>query len=199
MRLTEMSSKKLDASKRKLLKSAAVGGGAVSLTALPTEWTRPIVASVVLPAHAEQTDVNDSLGSINNCPDENLHTYRNSGSYSECLYPGTYNGSVIESGTYGTCSDDSPFSYKATFTYKLGSGTAYYGIKTDKYCGPTHVGSGQYTWTGTNSGSCGDGATLYSGSKYLSATVCDLLAPQSNATAALKSAMRKSRGKLKGK
>ena len=43
-------------SKRKLLKSFAVGGGAVATArALPENWVRPVVESVVLTAHAQMS------------------------------------------------------------------------------------------------------------------------------------------------
>lgn len=39
--------------RRRLLKTVAAGGTALGLTALPGKWAKPIVASVVLPAHAQ--------------------------------------------------------------------------------------------------------------------------------------------------
>ena len=43
----------LDSKRRKLAKSFAVGVGAVaSVNALPDRWTKPVVDSVLLPAHA---------------------------------------------------------------------------------------------------------------------------------------------------
>ena len=48
-----MKNKKSDESRRKLLKSIAAGSGAiVAGKSLPENWTKPIVNSVVLPAHA---------------------------------------------------------------------------------------------------------------------------------------------------
>jgi hypothetical protein len=46
-----------DASRRKLLKSIATGSGAiVAGKSLPESWSKPIVDSVVLPAHAKTSD-----------------------------------------------------------------------------------------------------------------------------------------------
>ncbi len=43
-------------SRRKLLKSIAVGSGAVAAgSAIPKKWSKPLVDSVVLPAHAQTT------------------------------------------------------------------------------------------------------------------------------------------------
>jgi len=40
--------------RRHLLKAVTVGGGAVVVgTSLPAAWTKPVIESVVLPAHAQ--------------------------------------------------------------------------------------------------------------------------------------------------
>ena len=58
-----MTDKKSNDSRRKLLKSIAAGSGAVVAgKALPESWSKPIVDSVVLPAHAETTDDTDPGG-----------------------------------------------------------------------------------------------------------------------------------------
>lgn len=45
-------------SRRKVLKSIAVGGGAVVTgKSLPNDWSKPVVESVLLPAHAETSEV----------------------------------------------------------------------------------------------------------------------------------------------
>lgn len=41
-------------SRRKLLRTVA-GGGVLGMTSLPADWSRPIVASVILPAHAQSS------------------------------------------------------------------------------------------------------------------------------------------------
>jgi hypothetical protein len=47
-------------SRRKLLKSIAAGGGiTVAAKSLPGKWTKPVVQSVVLPAHAATSPVSD--------------------------------------------------------------------------------------------------------------------------------------------
>lgn len=52
-----MSDKKHGDSRRKLLKSIAAGSGAVVAgKSLPESWSKPIVDSVMLPAHAATTD-----------------------------------------------------------------------------------------------------------------------------------------------
>ncbi len=57
-----MSEKKSTDSRRKLLKSIAAGSGAVVAgKSLPESWAKPVINSVVLPAHAATTD--DGSGS----------------------------------------------------------------------------------------------------------------------------------------
>jgi hypothetical protein len=67
-RKTTMSDKKSNDSRRKLLKSIAAGSGAVVAgKTLPEAWIKPVVDSVMLPAHAETTDDTggDYFGSFN--------------------------------------------------------------------------------------------------------------------------------------
>jgi hypothetical protein len=57
-----MSEKKSNDSRRKLLKSIAVGSGAVVAgKSMPESWSKPVVNAVMLPAHAETTDDSGSL------------------------------------------------------------------------------------------------------------------------------------------
>jgi len=195
-----MSNKKLDDSKRKLLKSAAVGGGAVSLTALPKKWTHPIVASVVLPAHAEQSGTG-SLGSIGNCPTENTYIGKETGQTTTCVATATPR-SITQSmtQTYGTCLDGSPLSMSMTMMYNLGSGKLTENMSWDKYCGPTHIAEGLYklqaTYSGT--GTCGGTASKnYTGNYQVSKYFCTLLAPEIDSKN-LKAAISKGKAKLKG-
>lgn len=59
-----MTDKKSSESRRKLLKSLAVGSGAVVAgKALPESWSRPVVDSMVLPAHA-QTSVCNAVDDV---------------------------------------------------------------------------------------------------------------------------------------
>lgn len=41
--------------RRKLIKALTLGGGAVTITKIPSTWSKPVVDSVVLPAHAQTT------------------------------------------------------------------------------------------------------------------------------------------------
>ncbi len=44
-------------SRRKLLKSLTLGGGAITtMSQLPSTWSKPVVDSVILPAHAQTTE-----------------------------------------------------------------------------------------------------------------------------------------------
>ncbi len=52
-----MTDKKSNDSRRKLLKSIAAGSGAVVAgKSLPKSWSKPVISTVLLPAHAETSD-----------------------------------------------------------------------------------------------------------------------------------------------
>jgi len=58
-----MTDKKSSESRRKLLKSIAAGSGAVIAgKSLPESWTRPVVNSVMLPAHAQTSGLRTYFG-----------------------------------------------------------------------------------------------------------------------------------------
>lgn len=43
-------------SRRRLLKKLAIGGGVIfTANALPGKWKKPVIESVITPAHAEKT------------------------------------------------------------------------------------------------------------------------------------------------
>ena len=64
-----MTDKKSNDSRRKLLKSIAAGSGAiVAGQSLPESWSKPVIDSVILPAHAQTTDDSGTL------PPENTTT-----------------------------------------------------------------------------------------------------------------------------
>ncbi len=61
-----MTDKKSNDSRRKLLKSIAAGSGAVVAgKSLPESWSKPIIDTVMLPAHAELTDDSASAALTN--------------------------------------------------------------------------------------------------------------------------------------
>ncbi len=66
-----MTDKKSNDSRRKLLKSIATGSGAVvAVKSLPESWGKPIVDTVLLPAHAQATQSSCSAGSITSTSNE---------------------------------------------------------------------------------------------------------------------------------
>lgn len=60
-------------SRRNLLRSLGAGSSAILLSSLPDKWTRPVVDSVVLPAHGQMSPTTCSAGSITSTNnDENV-------------------------------------------------------------------------------------------------------------------------------
>ena len=48
-------------SRRKAISSIVVGGGAITLTQLPSKWKKPIVDSIILPAHAQTSIIAETV------------------------------------------------------------------------------------------------------------------------------------------
>ena len=48
-------------SRRKLLQRVALGGAALSVTLLPSEWVKPVVETIVVPAHAQVSGPSPSV------------------------------------------------------------------------------------------------------------------------------------------
>ena len=66
-----MKDKKSSDSRRKLLKSIAAGSGAiVAGKSLPESWSRPVVDSVMLPAHAQTSPVEPPPSDCSGCYEE---------------------------------------------------------------------------------------------------------------------------------
>ncbi len=88
-----MSDKKSNDSRRKLLKSIAAGSGAVVAgKSLPESWSKPVINSIVLPAHAELTDGSGSSG-------DGVTTTPAATTTPECcLIDGTYCGNISRAG-----------------------------------------------------------------------------------------------------
>jgi hypothetical protein len=55
-----MSSEKNTSSRRRLLKKLAIGGGVVTTaSSLPEKWKKPVIESVITPAHAQTSKERD--------------------------------------------------------------------------------------------------------------------------------------------
>ncbi len=66
-----MTDKKSNDSRRKLLKSIATGSGAVVAgKSLPESWIKPVIDTVLLPAHAQASSFSCFAGSITSTTDE---------------------------------------------------------------------------------------------------------------------------------
>lgn len=80
-----MTDKKSNESRRKLLKSIAVGSGAlIAGKSLPEKWSAPVVESVLLPVHAATTgemESEPSAGCVRAIVDEPRYANFNGGNY----------------------------------------------------------------------------------------------------------------------
>ncbi len=190
-----MSKNRTDNSKRKLLKSAAIGGGVASITALPTRWTKPIVASVVLPAHAEASGSGSlGLGTIDNCPDE--HSSESSWKHSSSWYSYYSTGTSSYSGTwshsYGTCTDGSDLVGRGTWSRTQGGGVYSSVSDWNQYCGNNKIGHSSYTRSGT-----GEGNGYYEGTESGTYQWCELLVSGDKIEKAMKGGMAKRKAEKK--
>lgn len=173
--------------RRRLLKTVAAGGGALGLGALPGKWAKPMVASVILPAHAQTSGC---IGTLANCPDGYLHTYNDSGPLTQGTVtltgnfpPGiTYTNGSLDGGKYTNTSSNvncpSPCNLPGKkyigFTASFGNQRKYYGINGTFRCGGADIADFHYFVTGTRSGSAADVAT-YTGSYSVGITACEYL------------------------
>lgn len=182
-----------DASRRRLLKSVAGGGTALGLVALPGQWAKPVVASVILPAHAQTSPPAPSgcTGTITNCPSGYLITDSDSEpetvaiTVSQATKYGniSYNGSL--EGSYGTqdtiaegpcpapCDDANGQKYFA-YSISFGNLTASYGVTLGIRCGDEPVARKYYNFSGTFTGAAG-GVRTYAGLSTLGYEACKYL------------------------
>lgn len=171
-----------DESRRRLLKSVAGGGSALGLIALPGQWAKPVVASVILPAHAQSSPPAPGActGTIANCPAVDLTSYSDSEpetipltvssvtNYGNISYTnGSLEGSYSAADTFpvGPCPapcDDSDgqkyFAYSASF----GNNTASYGVTFGVRCGDEPVVRKYYNFSGIFTGA-DEGVRTYAG------------------------------------
>ena len=177
--------------RRKLLKSVAAGGGTFSLKSLPAKWATPVVASVVLPAHAGGSPGGPGggcVGTIGNCPpgysdSTNFSNFRSPTFNIASMtsnYPGiSYtNGSLDGQGAInsvltqgpcpGNCGNGSKY---LNGSISFGNGGVNYGLTFGYECGGYAVARKYGNFNGTQSGTTGD----YSGTKYYSGTACTYL------------------------
>lgn len=173
-------------SKRKLLGAIAAGGGVLSLKAAPANWRKPIVASVMLPAHAQGSAC---LGSIANCPDGSLFSTSDTNNIQSFQYgeltgisgitwDGSYltgSGSTIFPSTFnnpidcGECGGD-PRKYASKYA-SFGSGEMEIDADIRGYCGDNLISSVEFNFSGKYSGTIGS-ERVYTGVGSNDITVC---------------------------
>ena len=72
--------------RRKVLKIAATGGAAASIIAIPKQWTKPVIDTVLLPAHAATTEATTQAATTTAAPTPTLSVF--SGSTTVNIAPG---------------------------------------------------------------------------------------------------------------
>jgi hypothetical protein len=177
------------APRRRLLKKLAAGGSAAGLAALPGKWGKPVVASVILPAHAQTSP--QCLATIDNCPPgDSFSTVTELNSkyfdykYLTNEFPGISfsDGTLSGSGRYSTSENVGPCPppcdnlsgrkyYNASVSFN--DGTATSSFVTGLRCGGDAVFRVQASFVGTYSGQSGNelyytgsGSALFEGCKY---------------------------------
>jgi hypothetical protein len=172
---TKMTDKQSNDSRRKLLKSIAAGSGAVVAgKSLPESWTKPVVDSILLPAHAATTDcttdtiIASSLDGLNDFARYVIIVDSSDNVIASCGDDGGIaTASGLAAGNYRIFGDsDGPESH--TITVKTSCSTATYTEKTtENLCktiiatvsipdGTITAGNGQVV---TGPWECGDGDT----------------------------------------
>jgi len=128
--------------RRNLLKSVMAAGGVIATDRLlPEQWTRPVVASVMLPAHAVSTPT-CTLQTFSFSPSSTLDINTNNGSVYGTSPPvfgtiNTVNGQFSVTGGTSVPCINGPGIYSITFT-GTASG-AFYG-RQDIFCNGTEAG-----------------------------------------------------------
>lgn len=174
--------------RRRLLRTVAAGGSALSLTALPGKWAKPVVASVILPAHAQTSP--GCLGTLANCPSGDL--YSDSGSFGTTKYippfiTSEFPGITYENGTltgsdrtrkytsYGTCPapcDDLDANKYASARLRFGYNTGSMEVNVEYRCGDDPVADLTLAFSGVNQGTI---AGSYTGTFSYDVEACKYL------------------------
>lgn len=174
-------------SRRRLLKTVAVGGGAIGLTSLPGKWSKPTVASVILPAHAQTSGC---VGTLANCPDGYLysttHSYSGTNVKTAVRYSpsitidgNTRTGEYHGSGYSNTTACASPCDLPGTFYFQrdvsYGGGHYSYSYVKGIRCGDQPVERVSRTGYGISVGGSGYTVT-YTFSSVVESEQCTYLA-----------------------
>lgn len=180
------------AHRRKLLKTVAAGGSALSLITLPGRWSKPVVASVILPAHAQtsQAPVSKACeGTLANCPGApststvvfatvktvTVASYTNA--HGGLAYNGTlYGVDAHSSSSYlGIC--PSPCDQFGMYGYSVsslsfGGGTMTRENINETRCGDEPVFRLYYRFVGTESATATGSVRVYTGSGTAGTVEC---------------------------
>ena len=151
-----MADKKSQESRRKLLKSIAAGSSAsVTGKSLPEEWKKPVVDSIVLPAHAQTSPApvppHQSCSTIN-VSFNFTATGLGNGGVGYDIYPASGGGSLDGDGFNFSVPDDT-----VNTTYSHSYGPGQYLVYAAVGGSP---GSGSITGTGTVTCCTGDSETI---------------------------------------
>lgn len=178
--------------RRRLLRTVTAGGTALGLTVLPGKWAKPIVASVILPAHGQTSREGPTC-----CPGgltgDSSVAFAGTYTLTATNYPfATYNGSYLEGGTntqfkytnLGPCPPQcggDAVKYAGKYASFDGSGSYQFSYVFGIRCGDYPVVRKYFEYNGTRIGSVSTGTFVYSGTGVAGYELCKYLTENNRA------------------
>ncbi len=203
--------KRSDASieaRRRLLRTVTAGGTALGVAALPGKWAKPIVSSVILPAHGQT-----SPGTVTTCcpggltGDSSISTAPPFTAIGTNYTFATYNGTYLEGGTHSTLKysnlgpcppscDGSAIKYAGKYETFDGNGGYQFSYVVGIRCSGEPLLRKYFEYNFTRAGSLGPGTFKYTGALTTGYEICKYLTENNRAlSGAVEGVQRRSRGR----